>query len=257
MEANELFRLEGAPNFRDLGGLPVADGRVLRRGLLFRSEALNALTDRDLEALRSLGLKLACDLRSSGEREDFPSRWPAEAAPMVMTGAGHEVVGAADIRRLLRESAYRSDAQARQYMQTIYRGFHKAYAETLGRLVEHLVEGQGAVVIHCMAGKDRTGFICALLLLAVGATRQTAADDYMLSDRYFGAERIGSMLRSKQYSVEDANLECINALCVRPEYFDAMLEQVETDYGSVDGYLERVARLTPARRRLLEQNLLE
>src|ERR1051325_5189508 len=76
--------LEGASNFRDIGGYQTADGRHVRKGLVYRSNQLSSLTARDYEKLNALGIKLVCDFRTDGERRRQPTQWQGGPAPEMM-----------------------------------------------------------------------------------------------------------------------------------------------------------------------------
>lgn len=260
MEANDLIpasaiALEGAPNFRDLGGLLTADGRRLRRGLLYRSEALNTLSERDLEAVRKLGVRLVCDLRSRGERRDWPNRWPSDCAHELLTAADTVHAAAADLRGVLKRAFNFTEQQARAFMAATYHGFPEAFAPVLRGLFTHLIEARGPVLVHCAAGKDRTGFVVAMVLFALGVARETVETDYMLSDRHFGAERIMALLAAKGRSgLAPATVDVFR---VRSEYLHEVLTQVETAHGSIEAYLQQQCGLTPDRRSRLKEKMLE
>ncbi len=250
---SSLPYLASAPNFRDMGGLHAADGRTLRYGLLYRSEDLSNLSDSDVVLLHDLGVKLLCDVRSEGERLRHPNRWPTDSSMTLNLNiaadlrASHEV-----IIRLL--SGTPSVAQAEQAMLTTYRMFPNAFALRLGQLFERIRNGgQLPLVFHCAAGKDRTGFIAAILLSALGVDREAIYADYLLSRERWQGERSEAAIRLylAQLCDQEPALEVVQILCqVSANYLDAAFEVIEQEYGGMPGYLDAIGLDGRAREQL-------
>jgi protein-tyrosine phosphatase len=246
--------LAGAPNFRDLGGIATTDGLCIRQGLLYRSEALNALTDGDLTTLGLLGIRLLCDLRTSSERRNQPNRWPPGTLPELLAVDDYAGEAEASVQRLITHAQGNSHEHVRIQMLDTYRSFPATFPETLRSLISHVIDRQEPLIIHCAAGKDRTGFVCAMLLLALGVSREAVLSDYLLSDRHFGVDRINEALRARNISCPP---EVVQALCVRPEYLRAALEHIDTEHGGYESYLENHAGLTQERRTLFRKAVLD
>jgi protein tyrosine/serine phosphatase len=163
--------LDGVPNFRDLGGLATTDGRRTRFGVLYRSSGFEEITDRGIETARRLGLCTVIDLRST----DFDARNRLQEAGVTVVNIPIARDGSpTDPRR-----PTRPDGTAD--MPRVYRMLVDSSAAAIGRLFELVVDGTTPAVIHCAAGKDRTGVIAALLLGAVGVTRAHIVEDFMRS----------------------------------------------------------------------------
>jgi protein-tyrosine phosphatase len=239
--------LRGLPNFRDFGGYPTADGRRVRNGVLYRSQAFGGATEEDLESLANLDIRLVCDLRSEVERKSAQDRWPAGAEPARLhldirtdARAGHRELIDAIRSEPNPSGVYRG-------MLLIYRGMPAAFAPVLPQLFAHLLDPKNLpAVIHCHAGKDRTGFICAVILAALGVPHREILADYLLT-----AERIDRMWLSvdlvetfSDFVGVPLTAEALQvALDVRPEYLDAAMQTLEADYGGMDGFLQHVAKL--------------
>src|SRR3982751_563351 len=176
------LNLAGASNFRDLGGYPGQDGRLVRWRQLFRSNHLGHLTESDIEVLRSLGLKSAFDFRGTEERvaalcglseiavHSLPIE-PTVVAALRARGANGVALSSADALEVMRDS---------------YRNYVRCNTTNFRRLFAHLIEEDRApLVIHCTAGKDRTGFACALILHALGVPDDVIAEDYLLTNRFY------------------------------------------------------------------------
>ncbi len=253
-------RLQGAPNFRDLGGLPTANGWQVRHGRLFRSQSLAELTDADLLLLGTLGVRLVCDLRSSGERALHPSRrhadWPATWLEFDI----HTDVrsGERDLLDILREQPdeYGADAM----MLCTYRNLPRAFEAVMPRLFERLLSADGLpILIHCTAGKDRTGFAIAVLLAALGITRKAVEADYLRSLEMIDRPRLEAattQVMALFMGAEPAPSIIRAITTVRREYLQASFGAIDAEYGSMEGYLLNVCQLDAARRAQLAERLL-
>ncbi|MES2681957.1 MAG: tyrosine-protein phosphatase [Pseudomonadota bacterium] len=254
--------LAAAPNFRDLGGLPTVDGRRLRAGCLYRSGALDELEPDDLAALGRLGIGFCLDLRSTGERRKHPSRWPEHAVPRTLA-----IEVATDIRALDRAAAQalieRPDAHgAAQLMRAVYRQLPQSCAPVLQALIRTLVEGSlpPTTVIHCTAGKDRTGFVVALLLTALGVTRADIEADYLETNRHYDAGRqdtkIAAILQEMfGVHLSTEGLQAITA--ARLDYLAAAFDSLDASWGGTARYLQECVGLDAASRCALREALLE
>jgi len=165
--------LEGASNFRDLGGHPTVDGGSTRRGRVFRSDAPHRLTAADLAAVRDLGLRVAYDLRSDEERDRAPSMLPAEIRCEVLPigGAAGRTDGLGGLFMAGRLAEVPPD-----FLVQMYEAMAETAATTLGRLLTGLAEPGGLpALIHCTAGKDRTGIDVERYHAVFGAPRSAMA----------------------------------------------------------------------------------
>jgi protein-tyrosine phosphatase len=256
-----LFRLESVFHFRDLGGHATATGRAVRRGRLYRSGDFSNVTDADCARLHALGITAVCDLRSEDERTRSPNRWPQDRTAKVIA---LNVV--ADLRagdRRLWQTLFSNFTRlgAHETMIRVYRSMPKACLPGLPLLMESLLAPEGLpAVIHCTAGKDRTGFVSAVLLLALGVPRETVYHDYLLSTEFGTNERalgvITRELTTRLGMVPDP--EAIRPLItVEPDYLDAALDTVAADYGSLEAYLAQAGGIDDAKLAHLHDLLLE
>ena len=160
--------LAGAFNFRDLGGLPLTDGRSTRHGLLFRSDTLQALTPGDLTELRDrIGLRAVVDLRLAREVADEGRGPLAQAGEVRYVNAPLEMASTDGIAP--------DEVLNRLYLQCLA-------SPSLAAAVTHIAEQAGeATIFHCAAGKDRTGVVAAVVLSLLGVTEAAIVDDYLAS----------------------------------------------------------------------------
>ncbi len=219
IDESRIVHLEGAANFRDLGGLPTRGGGVVRRGRVFRSDVLFRLTDSDSIALSALGIRTVVDLRSRGEVEQYP------ASPLQAAGLRHfNVPIAAD-----KPSATGSVIE--DYL-LLLRDAREGFREIFG----HLAQDHYPLVMHCFAGKDRTGLTCALVLGALDVPDEVIAADYAFSEQH-----MARLMHLHQRADE------VPATGVLPVWLSATsatmlatLHAISAEWGSVRGYLESI-----------------
>ena len=253
--ARSLPYLASTPNFRDMGGLPAGDGRTLRHGLLYRSEDFSNLSDSDAQLLQGLGVQLLCDVRSERERQQHPNRWPADSTGTLNLNIAADLRASHQaITELL--SGTPGVEQAEQAMCVTYQLFPAAFAERLAELFARILQGGHLpLVFHCAAGKDRTGFIAAILLSALGVERETIYADYLLSAERWTGERSEAAIRRYLQPLCDGEpaVEVIRTLChVSPTYLDAAFEVIEQEFGGLPAYLQRLGLNASATARLRE-----
>ena len=199
-----MSTLDGLYNFRDTGGLPLQDGGYSRPGVLYRSDALRNLTDEGVAQLATTEIGVVADLRTPAERAAAPDRLPSTRTidtvrPAITQGALAEQLGAlVDPARAPSPDAVRAGLEALPALGDLYggmlRGSAAAFAE-VARVVAASHDGAPtAVVVHCTAGKDRTGVAVALLLDAVGVERTAIVDDYAVSQRNLAGPWADGML---------------------------------------------------------------
>ena len=226
---NARVELEGALNFRDLGGYQ-ASGGTTARGKLYRSDALSELTARDMSVLSDLGLQTVVDLRHERELVESPGVFANHATVRYH----HQPVATPDAselppheRMLTIDFAVHNIAMAKQSGSTFAFLFH-LLAET----------DAYPLVFHCAGGRDRTGVAAALILTAAGVSRQDIMADYLVSNDYL----VPLMARmSASYRARGIDPEPIMAnLHLRESYLVALLDMLDRDFDGIDGYLESI-----------------
>ncbi len=249
--------LEGAVNLRDFGGYATSDGGCVRRGRLFRSGALARLTESGREAFGALGIGLICDLRRENEKAAAPTPFPPDAPRRLEIP-----IEPGSARQLYAEMGRTalSPEEGVAYMVNINRELARHHAEDYARMFEALLELEDeGFLVHCSAGKDRTGFACALILHALGVPRETVVEDYLLTNQALDIEGIVVPLLTAKYGVpDDMPRESMLAIAgVRPEYLHAAFEAIEAEFEGVEHYLERAVGLDRTARDALRQRLVE
>jgi protein-tyrosine phosphatase len=226
--------LDGASNFRDLGGYPTADGRVVRNGMVFRSGALHALTDADQERLQELGVRVAVDLRPTEEQEAEP------------TNAAFLRILHVPLLRGERTSGPEAMASGEGYLRDRYGEIVLDRASDIGTILRSFAQQDGLpAVIHCAAGKDRTGVVSAMVLLALGVDDETVLDDYELTSEYAAAERVEELTSKLSGSGLPPAVVAGLLGTSRAALADA-IALARQEYGTIEDYLVEAAGVSRA-----------
>lgn len=248
-ERHRLLPLEGAVNFRDLGGYPVAGGRQTKWRCLFRSDSLAALTNQDLERVAALGLYGLIDFRVPSERVSQPNRLPA-GVRLRIAEVGFWPDGVSEMLNALRD--LRIDAaEVERAVTEQYRRYPVHHCAEYRLMLEEVERAAGRpMLVHCVSGKDRTGFGVAVLLMALGATKSVVIEDYLLTNAY---RRDLSHLMPP--GTPGSVVEAFTA--ARPAYIEASLEAIGANFGGIEDYLERGLGFDAKRLRALRERLTE
>jgi protein-tyrosine phosphatase len=250
--------LAGAPNFRDVGGYTTVDGRHVRSELLFRSGELSKLTPADVAKVADLHLTTVIDLRTREEREHAPSVWmqspeiyesPQDSLAPIMHG-------------VLAEAA--TGEGARNALIKFYAGMPDMYRVEYAQMFHRLAAGRVPMLVHCTAGKDRTGVAMAILLSALGVPRQTVVEDYRLTERLVpaaaaAAQRPGPVGGPAAAQLAMSRLPEESRIALwrsDPIYIESALASIDREYGSIDAYLKQALDLSPSEFAALRREFL-
>lgn len=235
--AERLLPLEGGSNFRDVGGYAAADGRRVRWGQIYRSGAMPKLTDADYAYLDGLGVKVTCDLRTVEERQLAPHAYKGAKRPREVT-IDYPAAG----------------LFGRDPAGGLYATGHHMLKRQYKAIFEALLAGEAPLAYNCSAGQDRTGIATALILTALGTPRDVILEDYHLSTAWRRPQ-------FERLDLDYAKLAETNPVArfyveygrggtdpskPRPLYaadgeaqLSKILRAIDTEYGSVLGYLDK------------------
>jgi protein tyrosine/serine phosphatase len=258
MDSDRIIPLEGVHNFRDYGGYPVAGGGRLKRGTLFRSGQHVDASDTDLARIAALELRHVIDFRGASERDAYPCRRGDGFSAEVIAFEGETAnlaphVEAAD-GVLTLDGAHRA-------MERIYRNLpnRAPVLWVMKRYFAALAAGEGASLVHCLAGKDRTGMAVALFHHALGVHPDDAMHDFLLTNTAGNIEaRItagAGTIRAKYGAIDDDTIRVL--MGVDERYLHAMREAVEEAHGSLDGFLADVLGVDDATHGRLRERLVD
>jgi protein-tyrosine phosphatase len=224
----------GLRNLRDIGGLPAAGRRVTRSGLVYRAEAPVNLSDEGLEAVKALRLHTALDLRDREEDVFVHTTLPEGVERLY---AGVQPPADPGGKGLLQQvfDGERLDYSAAE-LGELYVEFLEGQAKAFGRAIAFCAEEQNLpTLIHCHAGKDRTGLVVAMLLDVVGVEREAVMSDYELTT-YFRAYRRQEVADALAASGTDWD-RVAPLFIAPPEALAKAIAHLETLHGSVRGFL--------------------
>ena len=239
------LNLAGASNFRDLGGYHTRDGRTVRWRQIFRSNHLGHLTPADAAVLRTLGVKSAFDFRGTGERAEAQCAIP----DITVHSLPVEPTVVAALRDIAASGKTLTTDHAVEVMRDSYRSYVQQNTPRYRTLFAHLLQDRAPLVIHCTAGKDRTGFACALILHTLGVPDHVIAEDYLMTNQFYRRDpNSGSDLPDDVKQVLGA---------VQPAFLGAAFEAIDADYGNLETYLKDGIGLGSAERAALAARYLQ
>ena len=255
------IELDGLANLRDVGGIPTTDGGTIRTGQLLRSDNLQTLTPADVDALLGLGLTDVVDLRSEYEAEN-EGPGPLVGHPEVtihqlsLFREWREGVGddKPDERpEVLPEKALpwvdlEPSVELDNRVASVYLSYLADRPDSVVEALRVISRADGAALVHCAAGKDRTGTIVALALSLVGADREAVIADYAASSERV-QQILDRLLATKTYA---ANLRDrpLSTHLTHAETMQALLDHVDAEYGGVPGLVERLGWTAEDQQRL-------
>jgi len=229
------IRLKSVLNFRDLGGNGSLSGHKLKENLIFRSANPDKITKSDILILQSLNIRTIIDLRAPHE----------VSKTAVMPGDVQKISLPIDFNQITRErlkpvlKKRNPEAEITMISQSLYLEMLDAAAPVFREIVEVLLQQESSpLMIHCQVGKDRTGIISALILLALGTSRQTIIDDFMKSNDALMPFFRRSFLKRKILSFGFFPYKAVLfAVTVRRNNIESVIDRVINHYGGIEGYL--------------------
>lgn len=246
-----VIKLKGSQNTRDIGGYATENGRRISWGKVFRSDNLSRLRPEDFQRLESLGLKTVIDLRTQREVEKAPTVWQGDKPPKIF----HYAIGKSDgewVReqsQLIRKGRFKPSDTLNLYVKA-YQLLPTVGQESYQDLLELLLDKSNwPLLIHCTAGKDRTGVAVALIFEVLGVDRNTIMEDYLLTNEVARTRQQATKLADQQASKRTTTGSFMSSfkppgadawfplVGVAPEMLNGFYERVEEEYGSVDAYI--------------------
>jgi protein tyrosine/serine phosphatase len=255
---DRLIPFDRIYNFRDFGGYDTPHGPVAR-GRLFRSASFHDATEADIARLEALEVRFLVDLRRPEERAFEPNRWPGENRRSIFNDEGAGGVNLPPHLVALLQSDL-SPASVTTYMKGLYREipFDARLVKLYRAWFEEMSEG-GIGVIHCAAGKDRTGIACALTLLALGVSEDDVFADYEFTNQ---AVDIEARLPRIQARMEERLARKLDAASLRPmlgvdvSYLREAFDAIAARSGGIEAYLGEVIGVDAERRAALRARLI-
>ena len=260
VEKEKRYQFDGLYNFREIGGLKTVDGRIMKKGVLFRSDELSRLTGTDLEKFSQLNIKSICDLRTPSEQKSKPTRIKSEHGIQVINisiqDRSQQFTHLEFFKFLTTKT---STIDFEKIMKDLYYNMAFSSHTQLHEIISFLSEQENLpALIHCTGGKDRTGFVSALIQLLVGVPYQNVLDEYLFSNDLIGPrmEKIEKFVRwVSLFRVSSDRMKPV--LEVRRDYLEEVYEEMIEKYGSIEIYLCQACKISENRLRNLKYLLLE
>ncbi|VAW34450.1 hypothetical protein MNBD_CHLOROFLEXI01-5133 [hydrothermal vent metagenome] len=243
--AERLLPLQKGVNIRDAGGYYTQDGQMVRWGKLYRSGSMSRLTAADQAYLQRMGVRLICDLRSVAERDKRPDKLPDDPN----LEQRHLPMESGDRFERLRGVYYvlfRKGAIDHFMLDGYQRVMIDGNAHIIGEIFQRLADpDQLPAILHCTAGKDRTGLVNALLLLTLGVPEETVLADYTLSNIFYEEFRAAIAVDLKQVAPWGISIDDLqDVLLVKAKTLRGALAYLRQNYGSLESYLRDAAGIT-------------
>ncbi|MBM3595655.1 MAG: tyrosine-protein phosphatase [Alphaproteobacteria bacterium] len=256
--ARRLLPLEGGVNFRDIGGYPAAYGRRVKWGRLFRSGTMARLTEADRAHLAERGIRTVIDFRTESEHAHEPNEWGMGLGEGYWRRPHDETFGNwsdLDPARL------GTERDAEKVLEAGFRKLPEQQAQAYAEMFRRLAAGHVPAVIHCTAGKDRTGGGAALILAMLGVPREHIVADFLLTQRAFKAPTALSGARRnpdpKYQRFAEMKREVLAVFSSsRPSFIAAFLDSLDAQHGGIENYAATLG-FTAADREAIRAGLLE
>jgi protein-tyrosine phosphatase len=258
---DRVIPLHGIHNLRDYGAYATRDGAKLKSGLLWRSGQHVDATPDDLAAIDRLKLATIFDLRTDGERIDYPcARHPAFAARVIFASSGPTDTSHAP--HVEAAGAVQTAAEAHDRMVEVYKfmPFRPYLVEAYRLYFATLAERPGANLLHCLAGKDRTGLAAALLHALLGVHPDEMMADYLLTNVAGNVDRriaagASAVRGSFGPTMDEAAVRTL--MSVHQDYLNAAFASICEKHGRIEAYAQDLLGVTPEVRTKLEAKLLD
>ena len=267
-KSERLHSYNSIYNFRDFGAYTGHEGRALRKGHLFRSAHLNTLNDADHGAISKLGIGLIIDLRYAPERSRHPSRLPSNAPQIyAYPDPPEEAKNKVAPHEAFLQHELKTADDAHAYMMRSYslRPNDAAYQKIFGDSLRFLAaekstdvkpNDDAGILVHCAAGKDRTGTLCALVQGVLGVSKTDIMADYMLTLEAVDIEAIvtpAAAMFSKRYGREIDPQALWPMFGVSPEFLESSLNSM----GDIETYAKEKLGITDTELNSIRAQYLE
>jgi protein-tyrosine phosphatase len=255
------FAFKGVANFRDIGGYAAGAGHKIKKGVIFRSGELSGLTPADLQAIAGFKIGYEIDLRTDAERTANPSNWGSKA-PKVVAISISPNDGSLQATTRQQFESLKTVADAKARMQEATSTIAIGGAENIGKVLAEMAKETEPSLIHCSAGKDRTGVTVAVLMTILGASREDVYHEYLRSNESVDAQLERQKARQQSgkdvFGISGVNPAVLSTMMgTDPSYLDAVFREINAKYGSFDGYTRNGLKLTAAQIAQLRKNFVQ
>ena len=250
-----LIELEGTHNTRDLGGYETIEGKIVKHGMLFRSDKLKNLTPSDCKKLINLGIERIIDFRSNEEKQKEPNLIPEGMEYIEMP---------IEADKKIKEEIYdilnnRSNKDMKDFLIDANRDFILEFKDVFGQFLKILANSPKPTLFHCTAGKDRTGFAAFLIYTILEVDRETIIEDY-LKTNYFIKDSMEIQIENVAEILDISLVDCrklVPLLGVDIDYIESAINTANKEYGSIDYFISKGLNISINERHLIKELMLE
>ncbi len=250
-----LVELDGTNNTRDLGGYKTQDGRIVKNGILFRSDKLSNLSLRDCNKLKDLGIERIIDFRSETEKLKEPNIIPEGIEYIELPIEADKKIHQ-EIYDILEGKI---DKDMRDFLIEANKDFVLVYQGIFSKFLKLIANSTKPTLFHCTAGKDRTGFAAFLIYTILGMDRVTIISDY-LKTNYFIRDTLDEQIEnvSKLMNINEKDSEkIIPLLRVDIKYIESAINTANEKFGDIQNFISESLKITNEERHLIKELMLD
>ncbi|KUY31035.1 hypothetical protein ATB96_11885 [Elizabethkingia ursingii] len=228
-----VVKMEGAFNFRDVGGYKTADGKEVVLGKIYRSDAIDKLSDRDLKTFKNKKISTVVDFRGVEEAKKAPDRLPDHTSYLLCPAGSSDLPNAQSIANMLKNKNFLFD----MYGEGGLPYFGERYRPLFVKLLT--LQPDEALLYHCTGGRDRTGMASALFLKILGVPQDIIENDYVASNFYLAKNPTMKNMYaglSKMSGLSDAEIK--QQMELRPELIRNFFNSIDKKYGSIENFFQ-------------------
>lgn len=230
--AQRLVHLQGAINFRDVGGYKTTDGKTVKWNRVFRSAAINKLTDEDMNTIREKHIYTVIDFRGKQESAAVPDRLLPGADYTLSPAGSDSLPNMTQMAALIKQGNFLD----KMYGKASIPYFGERYRPLFQKLLA--VNDTTAILYHCTGGRDRTGMATALFLYTLGVPQQIIEEDFTASNVYLETMH-SQMFAPMAQATGLAEADIRREMELRPELIRTFFKAIIDQYGSIESFMEK------------------
>ncbi len=249
-----FLKIKDAINLRDIGGYTTTDGKKIKWQKVYRSEELAHLSEESISELATLGIRHIYDFRDANKLIKHPD-------PEIKGAVNHHIPVLKNIPHSAKDIDLNDPKGIDTFMRYVYTYLVQEKAQDFANILKTITdENQLPILVHCTNGKDRTGFMIALILLICRVPEETVYSDYSLSNYTFDKafDTLGTILHDEINSVTEIKKDALrNFFGVKPDWLKITLDYIREHYGNVENYLIAQTDMTSEDFEKIRYNLTE
>lgn len=247
-----VVKMEGAYNFRDTGGYKTSDGKEVTLGRVFRSDAIDKLSDKDLKTFKDKKIVTVVDFRGIEEVKKAPDRLPQNTNYLICPAGSNNLPTAQDMAKFLKDKNFLFDMYGEGGLPYFGERYRALFVQLL------TLKPDEALLFHCTGGRDRTGMASALFLYILGVPQDIIESDYVASNYYLAKNPTMRGMYSglsKMSGLTEAEIK--QQMELRPELIRNFFTAINKKYGSVENFFQVEMGMGPREIAVLKQKYLK